>query len=293
MPEIDRLNTIQFESSSACNAACRFCTHPDMTRKGRMTEELFHSIVEQGIDMGVLHYYPFFLSEPLADVRLRDWMNYLDERVASFSIFTNAQLLTPETADWLLRAPNIQTLWISFYGVTKEVYETAMQGLSFEISSANVDYAIALFEQLGESGESRPEHLFVRMSEYEDNAGQVAAFKERFGSYAAVRRHVNWAGDRPSSYARMDLPQWPCSRIMDQMYITFEGKVVLCCLDGHGKVVLGDANTEPLRDVWKRAQGIRDAHRAFDFDFHLCRTCSLNRSAYDPWKGLYQRPEGR
>lgn len=287
---IDQLVTIQFESSSACNAACRFCPHSEMKRKGRMSEDLYHSIVEQGLAMGVRHYYPFLVSEPLADVRLREWMAWLNDRGGSFSIFTNAELLVPETADWLLTAPNLHALWISFYGTTKEVYERAMQGLSFEVSERNVDYVIAKHEALGAAGLKRPSHLFVRMSEYEDTAGEVQAFQQRFDPYAAVTSHMNWGGHRPSAYDGMNLPAWPCPRIFDQMYITCEGKVVPCCADGFGEVVCGDVTTEPISDIWKRLHGFRDAHRRYDFDFHLCRSCSLNHSSHDPWQGKYPRP---
>lgn len=275
---MNELRSIQFETTTGCNAACRFCTHPDMKRSGRMTETLFRSIVQQGIALGVKHYYPFFLNEPLVDIRLEGWMRYLDECGGEFSLFTNAQLLDEHQAVWLLGSRNLRDVWISFYGATKEVYERAMRGLNFDISYRNVKRFIELYEGLDERGIEVPDRLLIRMSEYEDTAGQVEAFKALFGKYAIVNPHVNWAGDRPSAFARMDLPQHPCPRIMHQMYITFDGRVVLCCLDGHARVVLGDANTEPLADIWKRAQGIRDAHNRNDFDFYLCRTCSLNRS---------------
>lgn len=286
---IDPLRNLQIETTTACNAACRFCPHPDMERKGRMPFHLFQNIVRQGLDLGCNHVYPFLLNEPLADVRLAEWTAWLATQGAQFSIFTNAELLGQTNRDWLLSSTNLHALWISFYGTTKEVYERAMQGLSFETSSANVDAVIATYEARRAAGLHTAQHLFVRMSEYEDTAGQTAAFKAKFGQYAAVTGHVNWAGLRPSAYADLTSQQWPCQRILDQMYVMVDGRVCLCCLDGLGKVILGDLRTLP--DVFHRlrAQGFRDAHKRYDFDFHLCRTCSLNRGT-DPWAGKYQRP---
>jgi len=291
-PAVDPLQTIQIETTAACNAACRFCPHPDMTRKGRMSEALFHSIIEQGLAMGVTHYYPFLLNEPLAEVRLPQWMDWLNSQGGCFSLFTNAELLTPEKSQWLLACPNLHALWISFYGATKETYEHAMQGLSFDVSEANVRYVIAAHEARILAGQRSAQHLYVRMSVYEDTAGEEQAFRDKWGRYAAITGHVNWAGARPSVYARLDLPQWPCLRIMDQLYINVLGQAVLCCLDAHSEVILGDVTKEPLADVWRRAQGFRDAHKRYDFDHHLCRTCSLNRSQHDPWNGKYPRPVG-
>lgn len=264
----DTLETIQFETTTACNARCTMCPLPTMQRtRGRMSEALFHKIVHDGLEMGVRHFIPFLNGEPLVDPRFFAWMDYMAERDIITTIFTNVSLLTAEKAQRLAQYTNINEVVLSFHGGTKEAYERVM-GLDYDDCKAKTEHFLSI----------APYPVKVYMTEFEDNAGTRAAFRATWGDHAFIGAYFNWAGDRPSALAARHLQSpKPCARVLGQMTIMWDGRVNLCCMDIEGRVVLGNANTQHLRDIWENNQAMRNRHKALDFDMPLCKTCNVNR----------------
>lgn len=262
------LKLIQFETTTACNATCTMCPLPTMQRtRGRMTEALFHKIIREGMEMGVTHYIPFLNGEPLIDRRIFDWLDYMAERELTVTLFTNISLLTPEKADRLAGYANVESVTLSFHGGTKDSYERVM-GLDYDDCKAKAEYFLSV----------APYRVQVYMTEFEDNAGTVPQFRQTWDGHSFVGAYWNWAGDRDSAMNdRRHVPQKPCHRVLEQMTIMWDGRVNLCCMDIEGRVVLGDANTMHLREIWDGNQWMRDKHLAHDFDLPLCRDCNMNR----------------
>lgn len=264
------LHLIQFETTTACNATCTMCPLPTMTRtRGRMSEALFHKIIADGMEMGVRHFIPFLNGEPFADKRIFDWLDYMAARDLTVTLFTNGSLLDAAKAERLAQYTNIESVTLSFHGGTPEAFERVM-GLDYATCKANADYFLSV----------APYRVQVYMTEFEDNAGTVPQFLQTWQTVPTlVGAYWNWAGDRPSAMA--DRRQWrqkPCERVLHQMTIMWDGRVNLCCMDIEGRVVLGDANTMPLRDIWDSNQWMRDKHLAHEFsELTLCNVCNMNK----------------
>ena len=261
---MDTLRTIQIESSTACNGRCTFCPRFDMKRKsGSMTDELFYKIVDEATEMGVTKITPFLNGEPFLFPRLFSWLDYLRDRHITFDLYTNASMMNKEKADKINTYENIEHLCFSMHGWNKETYEKQM-GINYEVSKRNVDYFISIAKI----------PYRVHMIASEDNIPGAEEFRKTWGENAAMFKYANWAGARP---ADMSGEQHPCQRILEEMTVYWDGRVNLCCMDSDGGVILGDLNTQTVKEVWESNQWMRDRHKNLDFDLTLCRDCNFNR----------------
>lgn len=268
---IDTCQIIQLESSTACDGTCDFCpvnSIPLNRPKGTMKQALFEKIVREGMDMGVKQYLLFLNGEPLLFKPLFAWMDYLAERNLHTTLFTNASQLTAEKAQRLATHPALDFLTVSYHGGDKDTYERVM-GLDYDKAKAQVEYFLSL-------NPSFP--VKVYLLDYPETHASVEAFKATWGERAMVSAaYFSWGGLRPNPNKALELPPHPCERLLYHMTIDVQGKVNLCCMDYHSAVVWGDANTEPLADIWQQAQIWRDRHKALDFSMPLCKDCSMNR----------------
>jgi radical SAM protein with 4Fe4S-binding SPASM domain len=267
----DALGIVQVETSTACQAKCRFCPTGNglRTRNGfRMGWDLFTSIVNQARDMGVRIIIPYGNNEFFLDKRWPDIMDYLFLTGMDVYLNTNVSLLGPDKIDKLIQYPNLKEMTLSLHGWGKENYEAVM-GLPFEQTRANAHYLI----------DHAPFPVRLYFLRYEDTLDSEAAFRAEWGERASVSdAFFNWSGEVVSDRNKQfELPQHPCSRVLNTLFVLASGKVALCCMDYDGKVELGDLNAEPLADVWARNQPMRDRHHANDFDMPLCKNCNMNR----------------
>jgi radical SAM protein with 4Fe4S-binding SPASM domain len=237
-----------------------------MKRKGgEMTDELFYKIVDEAVEMGVTHIIPFLNGEPFLFPRLFEWLDYLKAKGMTFTLYTNASLMTKEKADKINTYDNINCLALSFHGYDKESYELQMR-IPYERSKANVDYFVSIAKI----------PYTVNMIASAINTPHIEEFRKTWGAeHTFIAAYANWAGKRPAS---MKGVRRPCERVLSEMTVYWDGRVNLCCMDSDAGVILGDLNTQTVREVWESNQWMRDKHKAYDFDLPLCRDCNFNMS---------------
>jgi radical SAM protein with 4Fe4S-binding SPASM domain len=254
---------IQFESSTACNARCIFCPRFDMARRGgEMSDVLFHKIIADGKDFKRPYFLPFLNGEPFAFSRIWEWLDYMQDQGVPVSLTTNAELIDPVR---LAKYDNIREVCCSVNAATKPTYDRVMRGPDFEKVIYNV-------KKLQEMAKFR---VSVSMVVVAANQHETFQFKAFWGKYASLGEFKNWGGLRHDDLERQ-ATRIPCPSLFQGLFILHDGRVVMCCLDHEARLVLGDANTEKLSDIWRRAKAIRRKHRALDFDYEPCRDCNQN-----------------
>jgi uncharacterized Fe-S cluster-containing radical SAM superfamily enzyme len=261
---MDKLTHIQIESSTACNGRCVFCPRHEMTRKGgAMTDELFHKIVEQAIEMEVELISPFLNGEPFVFPRLFEWLDYLQERNVKVMLFTNALAFTKQKADKINTYSNISNLIFSVHGYDKRTYEAQMN-IPYDKVVENIEYFTSIAKI--------PYQVY--MLDTAVNHPGINIFLETWkNSTTFISKLVNWAGKRHSS---MKGTKVPCPELLHDMTIYWDGRVCLCCMDSDAAVVLGDLNKQSLKDVWESNQWRRDEHKKLNFNLDLCLHCNKN-----------------
>lgn len=75
--------------------------------------------------------------------------------------------------------------------------------------------------------------------------------------------------------------QAPCQRPSRMMVVQSDGKVVLCCSDMYGDIIMGDLNHQRLEEIWngKPFVSIRDRLQRSRQGLPLCEACSHSGDA--------------
>lgn len=254
---------IQFEASVQCNARCTFCPRYDMTRpKGEMSDELFHKIIQESKALKSPEIVPFLNGEPFVFTRLWSWLDYMRDEKRRVYIFTNAEFMD---VDRIIKYKNIRYVCCSVNAATEDTYNKVMRGPKFETVVKNVEDLI----------KKAPFRVYVSMVVTNDNQHEVEMFKKKWGENVIFGEFKNWGGARHDKLEKTGKRK-PCPSLLNSISILWDGRVVPCCLDFDGKLILGDANKQTLTDIWHQTSWLREQHRKLSFDYLPCRECNQN-----------------
>lgn len=279
-----RPNLMQIETSTICNATCYICPREKATRsdhKNKMDEAVFKSTVRQAVDLGCTLVLPFIDSEPLADSRMVDFVEWMATEFPKLTIgwYTNGSLLTEDKARRLLATRRIPWFNVSMQGGDKETYEKNM-GLEWERTIENVERLIHINRELGS-----PSQIRANMCVGGPALKSVDAFKERWGKFEDVLiclgAFSNFGGLAKDEYGEshwLNKPRQVCDRGTKHIYVYWNGDVGQCCFDLIGSVVYGNVKNQPLFDIWnsEKARSSRAAHwelRVKDMP-PICHACN-------------------
>lgn len=251
------------ESSTFCNARCLFCPRYEMKRKmGEMSDEIFYKVIKDGKEINAKFYSPFLNGEPFVFPRIWEWLDYMKKEEVQFSLYTNAEFMD---VDRLVSYPNVRYVNCSLNGATKETYDKIMRGPDYERSKKNI-------EELIKKANFRVQ---VSMVVTEDNVKEIDQFNKMWGKYSKMRSFKNWGGDRHSSFEDKGEKK-PCWAVLNTMVILWDGRVVPCCMDYDGKLILGDIKKQSLKEIWHNSYWLREKHRKLDFSMIPCKECNYN-----------------
>jgi radical SAM protein with 4Fe4S-binding SPASM domain len=113
------------------------------------------------------------------------------------------------------------------------------------------------------------------MVEIEDNQQEVEMFKKIWGKNAIFGEFKNWGGARHDKLEKTG-ERKPCWALLNTMSVLWDGRVVPCCMDYDGKLILGDVNKNTLTEIWHQSQWLRKQHRRLDFNIIPCKDCNHN-----------------
>lgn len=107
------------------------------------------------------------------------------------------------------------------------------------------------------------------------NKHEVEMFKKQWGENAIFGEFKNWGGVMHDKIEKTG-ERVPCVSLLNSLTILWDGRVVPCCLDYDGKLILGDANKQSLGEIWHQTAWLRDKHRKLDFSMEPCKNCNQN-----------------
>ncbi len=276
---------------SFCNAKCRICPYPnikDQLSMGYMDEALFRRIIDEFAELNRQHEdvrgHVIFcnMGEMFMDKNVQQKINYVMESGLEMIIQTNGSLLTPQRAELLLESGYKGPVYVSFHGITKEVYEGIM-GLDYDKSLANVLHmaGLPLNLQIRAYAHKWPRGEAKKVSRFWEDHGMGL----RYGFHAPNARTGLVEDLRRSTFKYPGKWLRGCKKGLPlrDMIISWDGKAVLCCEDMGRKVILGDVSQSSIVDVWNSAR----AEKTMDYlwggaygksDDFICRTCEFGQS---------------
>lgn len=290
--------TVQVQTKSDCNSACRICPHR-ITEKtqpqGEMSVELFHKVVDECLAQPNFSGLGLALqNEPLVDPRLPELMGYFTQRrpeesPAILFLATNGIELTPRTFA-RLRDAGLDFLQVSVNADSKEEYERLSPGRSWETLQRNLG---ALMEQdLSRVGvhlsfvRTRTNHEEIQravrawrkrgVQAYIHHLSNRAGSLETYGEYFIEEERLS-AGQRAfRAVVKRLLPV--CPYVFFQASVLWNGDVLVCTHDWNRQVLLGNVAEQSLSEIWN-GQAANAARRAMlegRFDgLPSCRGCTV------------------
>ncbi|MEE9230957.1 MAG: radical SAM/SPASM domain-containing protein [Acidobacteriota bacterium] len=279
--------TIQIQTGTGCNADCIFCPYGatyDAQPKGRMEDSLFKKIIDESARFNVRRISPYLMNEPFADKHLFERISYINKANprAKVIVTSNGALLVPPVVERLLAlGDGVHELYLSVQGIDKDSYEKTMRGnMDFDRTMRNIDYLVSTMRK---RRLKRP-HLWITMVDTEviDAQRAVAYWKSR-GISSKYTRLENRGGNiaDADSFSHSHQMQYfsTCTRLFKQMYIMFNGDVVLCCTDYSREQILGNVRDKSLYEVWN-GEVAMNTRRTFLSDkigeLPLCGKCKID-----------------
>ena len=276
------LSKAYFEITNVCNAACTFC--PGNRRPAHFVAEDDFLTVLSRLEGRVEYLYFHLMGEPLCHPQVLRFAALAHERGFRVIITSNG-LLAREVGIPLMASGKIFKISLSLHS-----YEANAFGISLD---EYLDGCFALADKAAETETVCVLRLWNReagVSENEgNNAAILSAIRHRFGSDWTPKRSgyrirpylfLEW-GDRflwPGEAPYSEEPLF-CHALRSQIGILCDGTVVPCCLDGEGKMPLGNLLNDSLESILAspRAKALYDGFTAHAATEPLCRTCGFAR----------------
>lgn len=279
---------ISIETTLSCNARCVFCAHHNQIMTGTMSRELFEKIIEECHEYSIKLITFGVYGELLTDKFLFERIKYLRKYNMTYSFFTNASLLTPETTDKLFELGGLASVNFSINGFSREVYEKTMVGLKRDVAYKNTLYFLKQKEKL------KLEELAVHISAVRTKLNKKD-FKEFFKFWKKQKGvSMVWSlelmdrmGDdydgKLGKLGPMDNKyNWlsPCKLLWGPLSVYYDGRISPCCKDDDKReLVIGDLSKQTLKEVLngEALNNLRKLHLFDKRDSHpICGKCYLN-----------------
>lgn len=279
---------VQIQTVSGCNANCVFCpnrkTALDIPVGKRMDWDLYRSIVDQCLDLGVKRISPYLMNEPTLDPEMPQRVKYVTDRRQGRRTITRINshggLCNETMAKGLLDA-GLDQIHFSIQGIDAEIYRRIM-GLNLDTTIRNVERMLELRERGGYRTEI--DVIMLETLEVKPQRRRVKRFWKKRGVDTVRFNKLENRGhhDRIQSDAiavrSLEPFDW-CDRMFNQMYVLWDGRAVQCCADWEQTSEMGDLSRHSLAEVWNGARYREDRRRflAGDVKGMLCDGCTKDK----------------
>jgi radical SAM protein with 4Fe4S-binding SPASM domain len=275
---------VQVEVTNACNLDCVMCPRRSMDRPvGFMDRGLFSALIAE---MRPLRRYVeglalMGLGEPLLH---RDLIAMSREaKAAGFAhvyTSTNAQLLTPEVSERLVRDGGFDRVIFSVDGANEATYEAIRARGNYARLVENVEAFLAIKRRLGTSGPRSTIQLLVMDRTKDEVEPFLDRWVPRLGPtddvlVKTVDTFGGQVGDYRVDHAHRPAERVACRQLWKDLAISWDGRVTVCCKDVLYRLAVGDARETPLARLWRSPKwdALRRSHLAGRWDMDPCDRC--------------------
>lgn len=275
---------VSLELSSYCTNACGYCYHSDHKnlpfKRGFMDFGLAHKIIVESALLGVNSLKFNYRGESTMHKNFEE-ISDLAKRLATGSTFidriTNSNFNFPYEKESVFRGLCNQTkVKVSFDSFRKDIFEKQRKGSNYERTLANMD---KFYNYPGRNNIFVVQAVRTQLNKDEDLEHEI---KSRFPSaIASIRDCVEGRVNKDLSetvIAKRDINnRQSCIQAHARLMIDWDGRVHVCCPDIKSILIIGDANTQSVGEIWNSEQAKKyrkqlKTKSAFLFD--PCKNCS-------------------
>ncbi|MDD5556315.1 MAG: radical SAM/SPASM domain-containing protein [bacterium] len=287
------------EPTNVCNLRCISCPtgRGHVHAPGRMPLDLYRAVIDEAagfaVDINLIGRGEAFLHPEIGEM-----VRYAHDRGLSVRLESNATVLTADKSEAVIRA-GLDFISFSIDGYVKETYEAIRRGAVFEQSIGNV---VGFLETKRRLRSRKPYAIIqlIRTRPFLETATRAnrKRFRRMFRGlplnayrYVTPHRYVGEieeeiTGSRYGYMKRTDgggllkLRYTPCPYLWMSMHVLWDGTVAPCCMDFHGRFILGSVRESTLLEIWN-GEPIRSLREKIASRRHgevpLCAGCDLLR----------------
>jgi len=270
---------IVIEPTNRCNLNCTTCANNKMARaKGQMNIFLYKKLIDEiALENSNARIWLDFYGEPLLQkFKLFYMIDYAKKKgLTNVGFNTNGTLLNKEMAEMILDS-GLDFISIDCDGFSKEVYEKIRVNADRDVTYANIEF----FLKRREERNLKKPIVEVKVMEMKENAHEVdliIQYWRKRGAWTAKRRLISWAGMVEEISPKAQENRVACGNAVGIMAIVWDGRVINCTFDVNATNVYGDANTESIKNIWKRRnEDLVKKHMEHRFDElpEVCLGCT-------------------
>ena len=241
--------------------------------------DLYRSIVDQCLELGIRRYSVYLMNEPMLDRELAGRVAYVSARIKKpqyVKVTSHGGLLTARMAKGLLDS-GLNKLKISVQSLDPDTYRNIM-GLSLAKTLKNIDRFLEL-KVRGGYKLPKLEIVMVDSIQTHDEIPDIRRYWQDRNIKLYIEPVENRADQdniRKTAVGRHRLTSFSwCRRLMEQIYILYDGRMVQCCADWEQRSLIGDLTADSLADIWY-GQRYYDHRRRFaegDVREMICACC--------------------
>ena len=271
---------IAIEPTNACMMKCIMCPRKYMKRKiGFMDINLFKKIIDQAKGCTNMISLELF-GDALLHPKIGEMIDYLHKKGILSQISTNATSLSDNAVDKILNS-KLDVLLIALDGIDDRTYKK-YRGKSADYGKAVIQINNLLKRKI--EGKRKKPFIDIRMLGLPGLQEHFNIFKEQWNKQGIDKISTNTFHSFGGSVKEIKDSEiganWTyhgmCFKPWQGLHIYWDGRVVPCCFDYDGKVILGNLNKETLEEVWnnKKMQELRKQFLTGKFKSNkLCKTC--------------------
>jgi MoaA/NifB/PqqE/SkfB family radical SAM enzyme len=270
---------VMVDTTTRCNLACVHCPSSVLSAKAGfladMNASLYYSVADQVAEFPDTLLRPFNSGEPLLRRDMADLVAYAKRRgIRQVALTSNGALLTARVRRALVDA-SLDELEVSIDAATAGTYQAVRRQPVF---ARVVENTLRYVEEAKRADAGRrvlvsfvaqPANLHEQEDFVRFWTGRVDAVYIR-----GLHRHHDLIDFGPRPPAKPS-PRHPCPFIFERLIVNHDGRVRFCEFDWEAEHVVGDARTEPLKDIWQGAQyrRLRAEHVSGAFGHPYCGPC--------------------
>ena len=274
------------EINNSCNINCVMCDTKSSTRKKKLMDlDLCDKSVKQMKEQGITNILLHTIGDPLANVRLKDYLQILRKYKMQVGLSTNG-LMLDKHVDTLEEYFDVcSSLRFSIDGVKKSTYEKIRFGGKFEKLIESLELAENRLKKIGYEFIIS---LVVTKDNFEELGEFIIFFKKYVNNpYKNLEFHfMNSLSPNNDYFLKNNMIEEHTSKNFFcnfasnlTPYVLVDGNVSACCRDYDGSLIVDDIKENNLKTMGesKKFKKLQSAHSEESTnkvnDFELCRTC--------------------
>ncbi len=216
--EVPLFSSLELETRTRCNSSCSFCAANILTDQRPdvyMPEALYDKIIAELVTLDYKGAIKFFVNnEPLLDKRTPDFIRKAKSNLpnAKTEVHTNGLKLNPKSGRELLEA-GLDLLYINNYSQDGQMHKGVkdfLEQVAPQFPNTEIVFHLRLLDE----------------------------------------QLLNRGGTAPNGRVLKEPLPLPCILPFDEMVVTADGRVTICCQDHYFESAVGNLNNSSLHDVW-------------------------------------------